>query len=699
MRLISQATNYGKQKVSISRRSHHHRRISKVVTVQLLHNFSTTFHQNNPTSEASLPTTTGVASGAADQLSPLYRRYFSSSGGGATKAVSSTGSTTYDDDEGDEEEKKLLTVALIQANEISLLASTVLQQQRSTVTTKSKGILLNQTEVMEASETLLKLTSHSSFSKVFQQHQKHNNKNKIRTAQRAVDVTTSLHSAFINVISWLCSTLTSLKEEKEKDCVEILLQQLLQLKDKSIELQLPLPLQLYKTIGSLIGKYYTTNNAPATNFNLMETNNKECITIVILDLAMQVEDILSCNTTTADVKKSTDDTTSTVTATKYNTIIDASFFSQPLKELLIRDKVRNMVDLLQGMRNIHCIEHVEFGTGMELLTMIGEKMELSSLGKKNKLWFQEEDAVELALMLQRPVLEALNVRKRELTDYQRLLDTTIDNLLSDDNDEDDKLTKENYHKEGKQDTRMEQPQVVLTDDNDDDELDRHFKQLSEMIKSTMDDDDHGMEDDNELVKIKGGKKKNIKHSKEEVKKIANTIIEKLKQRSSSKKENDASNTTSTNKDDNIDDPYHQHMASSSTVDDAAAIVDSGGHVAARLHVDPSTGEIHNIDFQYTPNASTPKDNNSSKEKYDKYHNMLAEDLIYIRDARWKIPDIVSQLEEWNGERGIFFTKDFEASLIKDIQNDCYNDDYDDNLFEGEEEDGDDIGHGGGASSK
>jgi hypothetical protein len=64
---------------------------------------------------------------------------------------------------------------------------------------------------------------------------------------------------------------------------------------------------------------------------------------------------------------------------------------------------------------------------------------------------------------------------------------------------------------------------------------------------------------------------------------------------------------------------------------------------------------------------------------------MINDLVYCRDEAWEIPDIVPQLEKWNGDRSLLFTKKYEMELVKEItEDDEY---YDDNLaFDDDDED-------------
>ena len=58
-----------------------------------------------------------------------------------------------------------------------------------------------------------------------------------------------------------------------------------------------------------------------------------------------------------------------------SSVITASFFAQPLSELLHQNRLRPMLDLLRSIQSVHGIPHVDVQTGMELLATLRGKVE------------------------------------------------------------------------------------------------------------------------------------------------------------------------------------------------------------------------------------------------------------------------------------------------------------------------------------
>jgi len=389
------------------------------------------------------------------------------------------------------------------------------------------------------------------------------------------------------------------------------------------------------------------------------------------------------------------------------------------------------------MRSQHGIEYVVIQTGMELLSVLRGKVEEDHRWKQQRrrrreaiadfkqrdddddgdgrddaeggkeeeeVGLDEADAVELALMLQGPVMKALHVRKKELEDYQRKINSSVDDMLDmggdgngegenevdgglldnlknrtakDGNDEDDntrlatamieKLVpgkdKEGLDEidesNGDRGIDINNSDDNDNDDDDDDEevqynlaLDRDIEQLSEMVKSMTNTSDTTGE--NSPPSLEQQKK---------VKDAARAVIEKLRK----------TRPLSSNHE-NVEEGLQDEDDGVAGNGVAPPALSNLGLVA-RLHVNPATGTIENIDFNFNSKGGTTGElsptssrlSNYDQIKYDEINQEILRDMIYVRDAHWKIPDIIPQLEEWNGERGVFFTKDFEADLIKDIQ--------------------------------
>ena len=54
-----------------------------------------------------------------------------------------------------------------------------------------------------------------------------------------------------------------------------------------------------------------------------------------------------------------------------------------------------------------------------------------------------------------------------------------------------------------------------------------------------------------------------------------------------------------------------------------------------------------------------------KKEYDEFYRGMIRDVVYCRDESWKLPDVVPQLEQWNGDRGLLFSKEFEAEIFEE----------------------------------
>jgi len=300
----------------------------------------------------------------------------------------------------------------------------------------------------------------------------------------------------------------------------------------------------------------------------------------------------------------------------------------------------------------------------------------------------------------------LHVRKKELEDYQRIINSSVDDMLdiggdgngeegenevdeellgnlknraAEDEDEEDEDTrpvtamieqpasgkdKEGHdEKDGSNGERgIDEQNINNNDDNynddDDDEevqfnltLDRDIEQLSEMVKSMTTTSD-----------TTGENKPPSPEQQKKVKDAARAVIEKLRK-------------TKPLPNNHEDDEEGLRDDDGGAGNGIAPPALSNLGLVARLHVNPVTGTIENIDFNFNSKGGSTGElpptssrlSNYDQIKYDELNQEMLRDMVYVRDAHWKIPDIIPQLEEWNGERGVFFSKDFEADLIKDIQ--------------------------------
>ncbi len=586
-----------------------------------------------------------------------------------------------------------------------------------------------------AAEALLKLTSSSNFQFAFRQKQDQQQMQQIQEMGQSLDdkshnVVLSLHLAFLSVIHWLCTTLSttstigtgqmsslsssissssttsstssSMKQnltsftnftsipssstttttstfsnntmtttndtttnndfsKNNNDPMpfptkeSIILNYILSLVDRCQSLNLPLTLPLYETICTLLSKH---------------CNESSNISLMVLDLSTLARDALSS-------------TTSSSTSTNQNNtinsqIIQASFFSNTLKELLHKNKLRDMIELFHGMRNIHNIHKVDLNTGIELLSLLKDKVDENVQFKQNIVeilnddiesknkndttvtgsgpittmnndyeLFDESDAMELALILQVPVMEELNMKRKELESYQYdAIESMFDHRYDDEdatNDEWDNQTvyDEEYEEDDEyenydlsdsgvgdgEEEEEEEDQIMIENANselDNIELEKDMSRLNYLVACMKDSSDESV--------------------KEEAQAMAVSILEKMNR---------------------------IRASHDMTKPKQAVASDEIKGINAKLHLNSSTGEVEKVEFRFHHGATV------SKRKEEAYNKMIR-DMVYIRDtANWEIPDIVPQLEEWNGNVGLSFTKEFEEEMMKEVsREDFFEDDED-----------------------
>ena len=484
-----------------------------------------------------------------------------------------------------------------------------------------------------AAEELLSLTSCTNFQFAFRQKQQ----KQILLLQKygksqddgSDNVVLSLHYAFLNVIQWLCKTLSAMSNEESTvvlksslehpiwiDATEtpstttktiidqnpsfsnvsmsttltssssssssftnvplpsresILLSHILTLTDRSQALNLPLSITLYKEICTLIAKY---------------SNSDSNISLLILDLSIVARDALTgANTSSSgqEVSISTGEEILTMNDTTQQ-IIQAHFFSNAMKELLQRNQIRDMIQLFHGMRNVHNIHKVDLNTGIELLSLLKDKVDehvmnkddiIDNNGEINFLMnedaypkdrrnhntiFDETEAMELAMILQAPVMEELNAKRKELEDYKI---ESIESMFDNNNDDDDEGLDEYWDDELSSNANRDQEYTCSV----------YFDDIDEEDEGTKDSLDR-FDDDDTRQKID----------------------------KSSKKEKDEGEATS------------------------------------------SLSVLQGNDW---------------------YRNGL-KDAIYNRNTSFFIPDLVPQLEDLNGNSPLFFTQEYEENILNDL---------------------------------
>ena len=131
-------------------------------------------------------------------------------------------------------------------------------------------------------------------------------------------------------------------------------------------------------------------------------------------------------------------------------------------------------------------------------------------------------------------------------------------------------------------------------------------------------------------------------------------------------------------------------------------------LVARLHVDPVTGDVQKVDFDVDPHAAAAHRKGTSaypsfshvspkgRIESDDVRREMFRDMVYVRDKHWQIPDVVGQMQDWNGDEGLFFLREFEDVLMTGVvQDDAdfggvghFDEDYDefDDEFDGDDDD-------------
>ncbi len=558
---------------------------------------------------------------------------------------------------------------------------------------------------VSAAEALLKLTSHQNFQHAFTQKQKQQQQQQQRemrpygkgSTETDNNVVLSLHHAFLCVIHWLCNTLikapsnsssmdTTSKTEtflpfpsKES----ILLSHILSLTERSKALNLPLTLPLYECICTLIARH---------NIISLDDKNSNNLSLLLLDVSILARDaLLPPSATTSMASSSDNDDKDKNNSFETSQFIKASFFANTLKELLNRNQFREMIQLFHGIKNAHNIKNVvDLSTGMELLSVLKDKVDLhvksdhfSEIAKHrtndgdnendlifddgdetsgNVSVFDETDAIELAMILQTPVMEELSMRRRELEEYE--LGSTMGSMI-------DKQIRSDEDSEAYDDDEWDDATVIgnegdykITEEDESIDDEANFSnQISAPFKNTQcdhkgrdkrDDVEDEIEKLNTLVKFM---ENNIhdRGAREAAESAAIALLHKIRNNTMDVPDNSKN--------------HGKDESSTITHENEAGTRLSNSEIHARFHLNASTGVIEKAEF------ALDLDKPSDKRRVDYSHYSLMKDMIYIRDATWEIPDVVPQLEEWNSNTGLFFSKDYEAELLTEITNEHHDDNF------------------------
>lgn len=459
-----------------------------------------------------------------------------------------------------------------------------------------------------------------------------------------IDVSASLHCTFLSVVNWLSGTLCSLPPSSAKITSvddrgkvgglqsssgtknvikydtslsleylttkeSILLTYILDLSERMRELNLPLTIPQYQTLMTMIARHSSGMDGE--------------VSMILLNMSKTACQIFGFGSLTGD------------------------FFVGALKELIDRNYFRDAVMLLQGMKNIHGINGVRLQDGIELLNFL--KMRVDDFIAERlplPVGFDEADAVELSLFLQRPIMNELKAKQKALESYA--VGTMNDDLTDAIESLVDEYEDEEYDEE------MEDDLSSTSDDNEND--------LWSDVLGAEDDEPCAGSD----LQTQSGGQINYEGFSEDLEKL-NEMVDTMKLSKDDDSVKKQANELAISIIDNIKrSGGNKYRGVSSANRDARDAIAKKGEkpldVSTRIHVDPSTGEVDNLEISFTSTPSQPeRDRQHKKNDADVNRNEIL-DFVYCRDGTWEIPDVVSQLEEWNGNKKIFLSKEYEDEI-------------------------------------
>eukprot|EP00554_Chaetoceros_debilis_P002006 CAMPEP_0194080536 /NCGR_PEP_ID=MMETSP0149-20130528/6543_1 /TAXON_ID=122233 /ORGANISM="Chaetoceros debilis, Strain MM31A-1" /LENGTH=756 /DNA_ID=CAMNT_0038762281 /DNA_START=36 /DNA_END=2306 /DNA_ORIENTATION=- len=551
--------------------------------------------------------------------------------------------------------KALTILPKVSPSPPSSTLSTEIQMSSDAIERQAQAAMEAGAEIQDevkAVEALLKLTDHPHFKKALaREREKHCEHNKHAsssssppTSATTQNVELSLHSAFILVVNWLCTTLKAcpscppnihIAETNENiarsmnfpalnfniDDSEmtapvpvlpplltkesILLSHILDLTDRIRLLNLPLTIPQYQTIASMIARH----------------SSGEDVIVVLLDLSTKVSELYGYSYSYRDDDGGDGE--------QEETVIKPSFFEGALKELLERNRLRDMIELFHGMRSCHDIVSIDTQTGMELLKILKKKLDDSIASGDQSVEFDDLDVTELAMILQTPLMEAIDSRRQELENYQDLLGETVDSISLMEESRNENETIDN---------------IVESSEDGNSELSNPMLEEDAIAIDEVNDHEENEEQDEDMLKL------------QELVKIWSSpdVDDDTKTKSLSQAMDIATKIIATQK--ALKDAELEAVESAPFEDSPSALPLG---IAAKIEVDEDTGAIENIEISFTPK---PPD---YKFMEAEHQNMLR-GMIYTRDSSFEIPDIVEQLEEWNSYNGLLFTKEYEDKVADEI---------------------------------
>jgi len=305
-----------------------------------------------------------------------------------------------------------------------------------------------------------------------------------------------------------------------------------------------------------------------------------------------------------------------------------------------------MVELLHGMQNMHHIDSIDLRTAMELLNLLKKKVD-DAITSRSPAEFDETDAMELAMMLQRPIVDELKSKRKELEDYEDEIDKTMGELM-DREKEKDNASFETYDEGDKHQVSNEA-------------LDKNIFNIG-ANKPSRDSDSDG----NRIIEREDCNQLNEEISLSNDIKELNNMLARLKTLEGNDaadllaKSNQAAKAILDKKMNKTEiENYTKNEGQDEMIDKNAP------HISAKFHVNPDSGEVEDVQFVVELQKQPSQFSAEHRKEYDEFYRGMIKDVVYCRDESWKLPDVVPQLEQWNGDRGLLFSKEFEAEIFEE----------------------------------
>ena len=501
----------------------------------------------------------------------------------------------------------------------------------------SEHFTLNSPELPQAAkaaEALTKLTSHPSFKQALEEQREaymQISKSKNSHQDKAlnytdpnlhhVDVAFSLHNAFVSVISWLCSTLSNIELPQSVDSLNfqtpshdvIILSYILNLTTKSTDLDLPLHIPLYENIAILIARHYAASDVAS----------------LVIDISIQARNALnqSQNQHQAD------------------SIINASFFIEPIKELIYRNQISNVLEIVDYMNTIYGIDHFDPSTAMELLEVLHNQVKRSlsqykdnhesnsekdcSTNDSKEIFLDDVTSTKLAVILQG------SIDKHDITPQKKseIYDNDLEKIFEEEKDDEAPINMSD------RDTiieEVEKDEIHQDCHNFSNEIAKDMALLNEMINN---------------ISVEGGDGKVDQTTKD----FATEIIEKVRKNNERSKEaplliKDEGNVISSGE------------GKSLTGKSSSQEVSIAG-----FKIDPQTGmliiDCNIFDTDAKEKLLTAPNDTLAIPRYIKKEILYGREGNLELQGNLELPDIITQLEQLNGGKSLEFTPEYEDAIF------------------------------------